>query len=217
MTFRADLSTQADPPNPEVKVLMVGSSQSTHKPSGACGQWGWAPSLAGQSRWRPLCCKGVGTGQTQSHRGRLPEAVRRAGHLKGLPAAQRLGERKATDCPGRRVWGRNAHLKAAGCPARGEWVGPLAQWDAAGSRLPWGLGKACAAQANSSSPQPSLCPSPKPCRKTTLCNSAGEARGPHHLLIMWKSEVWSPLRFSPLARSEGSEIPQRGQQRPTSS
>lgn len=135
MTFRAELFTQADPPNPEVKVLMVGSSQSTRKPSGACGQSGWGPSLAGQGRWWPLCWLGVGTGQTQSHRGRLPEAVRRAGHLKGLPSAQHLGESKATVMGG--VCGGGMHVRRLlAARARGEWVGPLVQWDAAGSRLP---------------------------------------------------------------------------------
>lgn len=46
MTFRADLFTQADPPNPEIKVLMVGSSQSTHKASGAP----WAVGMGPQAR-----------------------------------------------------------------------------------------------------------------------------------------------------------------------
>lgn len=63
-TFRADVFTQAHPPKPGSQVLMVGSSQSTHKPSGARGQQGWGPRHAGQNRWRALCPKGVGTGQT---------------------------------------------------------------------------------------------------------------------------------------------------------
>lgn len=50
----------------------------------------------------------------------------------------------------------------------------------AGSPEGWvRLGKACAAQANSSSPQPLPLPFAEARQENaTLCNSAGEARGP---------------------------------------
>lgn len=108
MNFRADLFTQADPPNPEVKVLMVGSSHSTRTLGRLWAVGLGGPSLTEESRWWPLCCRVVGTGRAQNHPGLLLEAVSRAGHLKCLSSVQHLGERKANVMGG--VCGGEMHV-----------------------------------------------------------------------------------------------------------
>lgn len=83
--------------------------------SAARGQWGvGASSSQGRAGGGPSCSRGVGTGWAPSHPGQLLKAVSRAGHLKGLPSFQHLGDRKAVIVGGAHSCGRNACVRAAG-------------------------------------------------------------------------------------------------------